>query len=334
MKDPSAPPYKRDPDSSASGKGKLNAKIFSMMAAKIHLGTDSARISVDGRKISNVHKNSQMPFRVEKSGTIFQPDSSLGNVVAGEITSAWLFKEHIRDFDKITNVALKGYLRRNFFRTAAYMMNNPDFIQALNAGLLKHALKHVAKKCVDEVKKQQKQAAGCVGNAVQIAKYLPPDMVAFINGLDQTFSYLVDGEVSKLMLGEQIKEAVKRKSLTDNCLDNIYNQSSELKKVCNNIVDFKSLVRKFSMEQLATTAARDFVVNIANLPSVQTLNKDVFLSDRFKSFDGLDWNNLVFETAFNLEYTKLMPEDDTWNGAAHVLYLQQHGQDISADPVL
>ena len=94
MKDPSAPPYKRDPDSSASGKGKLNAKIFSMMAAKIHLGTDSARISVDGRKISNVHKNSQMPFGVEKSGTIFQPDSSLGNVVAGEITSAWLFNEH------------------------------------------------------------------------------------------------------------------------------------------------------------------------------------------------------------------------------------------------
>ena len=213
-------------------------------------------------------------------------------------------------------------------------MNNPDFIQSLNAGLLKHAVKHVAKNCVDEVKKQQKQAAGCVGNAVQIAKYLPTDMVAFINGLDQNFSYLVDGEVSKLMLGEQIKEAVKLKSLTDTCLDNIYNQSSELKKVCNNSVVFKSLVQEFSMQQLATTAARDFVVNIANLPSVQTLNKDDFLSDRFNSFDGLDWNNLVFETAFNLEYNKLMPEDDTWNGAAHVLYLQQHGQDITADPVL
>ena len=79
-------------------------------------------------------------------------------------------RAHIRDFDKITNGALKEYLGRIFFRTAAYMMNNPDFIQALLAGLLKHAVMHVAKKCVDEVKKQQKQAAGCVGNTVQFAK--------------------------------------------------------------------------------------------------------------------------------------------------------------------
>ena len=84
-------PYKRDPDSSASGKGELNGKIFSEMAAKIHLGIDSLsnQISVHRRRIccSNVRKNSQMPFGVEKSGKSFQPDSSLGNVVAGEITT-------------------------------------------------------------------------------------------------------------------------------------------------------------------------------------------------------------------------------------------------------
>jgi hypothetical protein len=322
MKDPCAPP---EPNSNGSGKGLMPAERFSKLVEELQKGNVAKQITIEGNRVhcANVKCNPQMPLGLTKDGKMFLPASTLGSVIAGERTSKSLFDEFVKKPEKSSNAALTRFLRKEFYRPPVSMLNDPDFLESVSAGLLKHAAAFVAKHCAQVVEENKKRNAGRVSNFVQLSSLFPVALVDFIVGLGPTFSKQVDKEVDIILLSEHVMEAVKHQSLTDTWLEDLYKRSSELVKECFEIDDFKGFVREFAMTHLATEAAREFIIETTGSRNRRCLTptNTSFLTDRFDSFDGLDWSNHIFKATFDCECTKLMPEDDPWNGAALARYL-------------